>query len=100
MVTYGAMSKKPTELPTALLIFNEIVFEGFWVSKWSDRQPVEKKQTVEDVLRMTREGRFKDIPVQEVRWDWDTKLEDLKTPIQGTLNGFRKGKSVFVFGET
>ena len=100
MVTYGAMSKKPTELPTALLIFKEIVFEGFWVSNWSDRHPVEKKQTVEDVLRMTREGRFKDIPVQEVRWDWETKLEDLKTPIQGTLNGFRKGKSVFVFGET
>lgn len=99
MVTYGAMSKKPTELPTALLIFKEIVFEGFWVSKWSDRHPVEKKQTVEDVLRMTREGRFKDIPVEEVQWDWETKLEDLKEPVQGTLEGFRKGKSVFVFGE-
>jgi trans-2-enoyl-CoA reductase len=100
MVTYGAMSKKPTELPTSLLIFKEIVFEGFWVSKWSDRKPVEKKQTVDDILRMTREGRFKDIPVQEVKWDWETKVEDLKEAIQGTLEGFRKGKSVFVFGES
>ena len=100
MVTYGAMSKKPTELPTALLIFKEIVFEGFWVSKWSDRNPVEKKQTVEDVLRMTREGRFKDIPVEEAAWNWGTKVEELKEPVQGTLEGFRKGKSVFVYGES
>lgn len=100
MVTYGAMSKKPTELPTALLIFKEVVFEGFWVSKWSDRHPVEKKQTVEDVLRMTREGRFKDIPVEEVKWEWETPVGVLKEAVQGTLEGFRKGKSVFVFGET
>lgn len=100
MVTYGAMSKKPTELPTALLIFKEIVFEGFWVSKWSDRNPKEKKQTVEDVLRMTREGRFKDIPVEEVKWNYDTKVEELRDAAQGTLEGYRKGKSVFVYGDT
>ena len=100
MVTYGAMSKQPVMLPTGLLIFQEIVFEGFWVSRWSDRNSTQKKQTVEDVLRMTREGRFKDIPVQEVPWDWDTKAEDLKEAVQGTLEGYRKGKGVFVYGDT
>ena len=100
MVTYGAMSKKPTELPTALLIFKEIVFEGFWVSKWSDRNPIEKKQTVEDVLRLTKEGRFKDIPVDQVKWKYETKVEELKKVVQGTLEGFRKGKGVFVYEET
>jgi trans-2-enoyl-CoA reductase len=100
MVTYGAMSKQPVQLPTGLLIFKEIVFDGFWVSKWSDRNPKEKKQTVEDVLRMTREGRFKDIPVDEVKWEWETKEETLKKAVQGALGGFRKGKGIFVFGET
>jgi len=100
MVTYGAMSKQPLMLPASLLIFKEISFSGFWVSKWSDRHPDQKKQTVEDVLRMTREGKFKDIPVQECKWEWDTNADVLKSAVQGTLGGFRAGKGVLVFGDT
>lgn len=100
MVTYGAMSKQPLMLPASLLIFKEINFNGFWVSKWSDKHPDQKKQTVEDVLRLTRAGKFKDIPVQECLWNRDTDVEVLKAAVQGTLGGFRAGKGVFVFGET
>lgn len=100
MVTYGAMSKQPTMLPTSLLIFKEISFSGFWVSKWSDRNPEQKKQTVEDIFRLTRAGKFKDMPVQECRWDRNTELDVLKQAVEGTLGGFRKGKGVFVFGDT
>ncbi|ETI22843.1 hypothetical protein G647_06920 [Cladophialophora carrionii CBS 160.54] len=99
MVTYGAMSKQPVMLPASLLIFKEINFNGFWVSKWSDRHPDQKKQTVDDVLRLTREGRFKDIPVQECKWGWKTEVDILKAAVQGTLGGFRPGKGVFVFEE-
>lgn len=100
MVTYGAMSKQPTLLPTSLLIFKNLTFSGFWVSRWSDKHPREKMQTVEDVLRMTREGRFKDIPVEVVQWDWNTGEEELRDKVQSTLEGYRKGKGVFVFGDT
>eukprot|EP00775_Hariotina_reticulata_P004731 gene4731-4981_t len=31
-VTYGAMSLQPLSPPTALLIFKDIVFRGFWIS--------------------------------------------------------------------
>ena len=99
LVTYGGMAKQPTMLPTGLLIFKEIGFDGFWVSSWSDKHPTEKKQTVDDVLRMTREGRFKDVPFDEVRWDRDTEVETLREAVQGTLGGFRKGKSIFVYGD-
>lgn len=100
MITYGAMSKRPLELPASLLIFKNINFTGFWVSKWSDRHPDQKKQTVDDILRLTRLGRFKDIPVDECRWDRDTKADTLTAAVSGTLGGFRAGKGVFVFGET
>ncbi|EXJ90938.1 mitochondrial trans-2-enoyl-CoA reductase [Capronia coronata CBS 617.96] len=100
MVTYGAMSKQPIALPASLLIFKDITFNGFWVSKWSDQHPDLKKQTVDDVLRLTREGKFKDIPVQECRWGWKTEVDTLKSAVQGTLGGFRPGKGVFVFEET
>lgn len=100
MVTYGAMSKQPLQLPAGLLIFKNLVFDGFWVSKWSDANTEEKKRTVEEVLQLTREGKFKDMPVQEVPWNWETKKEEVVEAVQGTLEGFRKGKGVFVFGDT
>lgn len=100
MVTYGAMSKQPLTLPASMLIFKNISFHGFWVSKWSDQNPEQKKQTLEDVLRLTRQGKFKDIPVQECPWDRDTEVGLLREAVQGTLGGFRKGKGVFVFGDT
>ncbi|RMD39454.1 hypothetical protein DV735_g5676, partial [Chaetothyriales sp. CBS 134920] len=99
-VTYGAMSKQPLILPASLLIFTDLNFTGFWVSKWSDRHPDLKKQTVDDILRLTRQGKFKDIPVQECVWGWKTPVETLKGAVQGTLSGFRAGKGVFTFEET
>jgi trans-2-enoyl-CoA reductase len=34
LVTYGAMSRQPVRLPNGLLIFQDIRFRGFWVSRW------------------------------------------------------------------
>lgn len=100
VVTYGAMARAPVTVPASLQIFKDISFDGFWVSRWSAKHPEEKEKTVQHVLDLTREGKFKDIPVQEVKWDWDTKQDVLVDAVQGTLDGFRPGKSVFVFGET
>ena len=100
LVTYGGMSKQPLQLPTAALIFKDIKFSGFWVSRWSDAHIDEKKRTVDEILEMTRLGMFKDAPVQELKWDWDTGEGKLKEAIQGTLEGFRPGKGVFVYGDT
>lgn len=100
MVTYGAMSKQPVTLPTGLLIFKNVSFDGFWVSKWSERNPEEKEKCVREILDLTRQGKFKDTPMDEVKWNWDTKQEPLVKAVQGTLEGFRSGKGIFVFGET
>lgn len=100
LVTYGAMSKQPLQLPTGLLIFKDIKFSGFWVSRWSDKHHEEKKRTVDEILEMTRRGQFRDIPVQEMRWEWETEEGTLKEAVQGTLEGFRAGKGVFVYGDT
>lgn len=95
MVTYGAMSKQPVELPSGLLIFKNLAFNGFWVSKWGDRDPDEKQKTVKDVLNMIRAGKFQDIPSQEIKWTPDTEGSELSSAAQGTLGGFRAGKSYF-----
>jgi len=35
-----------------------------------------------------------------LKWEWETKQDGLVDAVQGTLEGYRKGKSVFVFGKT
>lgn len=100
MVTYGAMSKQPVQLPTGLLIFKNISFDGFWVSKWSEQKPEEKDVCVQEILDLMREGKFKDTPMEPLTWNWESKQETLVKAVQGTLEGFRSGKGIFVFGET
>ncbi|KAK2045239.1 zinc-binding dehydrogenase [Colletotrichum somersetense] len=100
MVSYGGMARQPVMLPTGLLIFKDLRFVGFWLSRWNQRDPQGRRFAVDDVLGMIREGRFRDVPVDEVPWNWDTDEKVLKDAVQGALAGFRKGKGVFVFGET
>ena len=100
MVTYGGMSRQPMRLGAGMLIFKDLRFRGFWVSRWSDDNPGEKKKTVEEVLAMYRDGSFKDVPYVEVPWSWETKKEELIDAVQGTLEGYRKGKGVFVYHAT
>lgn len=100
MVTYGGMSRQSFPFPTGPQIFKRLRFEGFWLSEWGRENPAEKRRTVDEILGLMREGKFKEAPLQEVRWDWDTDEKVLKDAVQGTLEGFRSGKGLFVFGDT
>ena len=83
-----------------MLIFKDIHFHGFWVSKWAEKNPEDKMAAVAEVLEMTRKGEFKDMPVDEIKWEWETKGEELISKVKDTLEGYREGKGVFVFGKT
>ncbi|KAG7291706.1 hypothetical protein NEMBOFW57_001725 [Staphylotrichum longicolle] len=100
MVTYGGMSRQSFPFPTGPQIFKRLRFEGFWLSEWGKENPLEKRNTVNEILDLMREGKFKEAPFQEVEWNWDTEEKVLKEAVQGTLQGFRSGKGLFVFGET
>lgn len=100
VVSYGGMARQPVALPVGLLIFKDIRFLGFWLSKWNERDVPGRKHMIDDILNLIRAGKFRDVPFDEVKWDWDTEEETLRKAVQGGLEGFRKGKGVFVFGET
>ena len=100
LVSYGAMAKQPLALPVGLLIFNDVRFVGFWLSRWNQQDPVGRRHMVADILDLMRRAKFRDVPVQEIAWHWDTEESTLRDAAQGGLDGFRKGKAVFVFGDT
>ncbi|MEI6714472.1 MAG: 2-enoyl thioester reductase domain-containing protein [Verrucomicrobiota bacterium] len=37
LVTYGAMARQPLRVPNGLLLFKNISFHGFWVTRWYQR---------------------------------------------------------------
>ena len=46
LVTYGAMSLQPLRIPNGLLIFKDLVFRGFWVSKWYKQATPEQRSAL------------------------------------------------------
>jgi trans-2-enoyl-CoA reductase len=99
IVTYGGMSRKPVTVPTSLLIFKDLHYHGFWLSAWGDSHPGGKKETVESILQLYREGKFKEAPMDEVKWDWDTKADTLIHGVSKIWESHRN-KGIFVFGKT
>jgi trans-2-enoyl-CoA reductase len=100
MVSYGGMGKQPVALPVGLLIFKDVRFVGFWLSKWNEKDVSGRQHMIEDILNLVREGKFRDVPVEEVKWDWNTEETTLRNTVQRGLQGFKKGKGVFIFGDT
>ena len=99
LVTYGGMAREPIRLPTSTLIFKDIGFSGFWLSRWTKQHLEEKTTMVHELMDLMRERKLVRPLVQEVRWDWDTKEEVLKEAAQKILMG-GKAKQVFVLGDT
>jgi len=48
MVTYGGMSRKPVEIPTRLLLFNNIQLKGFWLSRWVEQHTRDEHKAMID----------------------------------------------------
>lgn len=102
VVTYGAMSKTPHAVGAGALIFRDLRYRGFWVSRWGERFPQEKKKAMEWLLGLMAEGKLKTAEVEGVEWgstavDEAGRAQRLAAAVQKTLSGFRGNKNVFVF---
>ena len=59
MVTYGGMSKRPVMIPTGKLIFDDVVYRGFWMTRWNEQASrAEREHMLEEVGTMIRTGRL------------------------------------------
>jgi trans-2-enoyl-CoA reductase len=65
LVTYGAMGRQPLKIPNGLLIFRNLEFKGFWVSRWLQRlSPAEAARTWNSLAALSLQGL--QIPVHRV----------------------------------
>ncbi|CAI2173549.1 5883_t:CDS:2 [Funneliformis geosporum] len=68
-ITYGAMSRQPITIPASLLIFKNIKFLGYWMSKWNQVHSKEERiEMLNEVIGLIRQGKLGDIAHDEVIW--------------------------------
>jgi NADPH:quinone reductase-like Zn-dependent oxidoreductase len=59
LVTYGAMSKEALKIPNGFLIFRDLVFRGFWLTRWlRAASPADRDALFGDVFHLAAAGCF------------------------------------------
>lgn len=57
VVTYGAMGRQPLKIPNGPLIFSDIAWRGFWVTRWyRDSLPSVREALFGELFELVREG--------------------------------------------
>ncbi len=59
LVTYGAMSREALKIPNSFLIFRNLQFRGFWLTRWlRNASALERKNLFSEIFRLAAKGRF------------------------------------------
>jgi trans-2-enoyl-CoA reductase len=59
LVTYGAMSKEALKIPNGFLIFRDLDFRGFWLSRWlREATAADKDAMFGEIFRLAAAGCF------------------------------------------
>jgi len=94
VVTYGAMGRKPLRIPNGLLIFKDIRWRGFWISKWyGEASRGEIGEMLAEVFRLSLSGVIA-VPVERVYG-----LAEVKLALERAACGERSGKILFGGGK-
>lgn len=87
LVTYGAMSREALKIPNAFLIFRDLDFRGFWLTRWlRTAAPKERDEVFAAVFRLAARGCF--LP----RIAAEFPLERVKEAVAQAAAGTPRGK--------
>ena len=95
MVTYGGMSREPVLVPTSSLIFKDLQFRGFWMTRWKEQKgnTPEAHQMINDLFDLIKSGQLK-APQHKL-----VPFENYQSALENALNlqGFAGAKLMFDF---
>ncbi|NUN93239.1 MAG: zinc-binding dehydrogenase [Verrucomicrobiae bacterium] len=90
LVTYGGMSRRPISLGAGPMIFKDLRYRGFWVTRWFQEAPPEKAAAmIEEIAALMRAGKL-EIPVAR-----RFPLGEARAAIALAQAGGRRGKVMF-----
>lgn len=87
IVTYGAMARQPLKIPNSLLIFNDLAWRGFWVTRWYQSATAEQRAALfAELFALTKQGVI-ETPVEAVY-----PLRDIGAALAHAQQAQRAGK--------
>ena len=87
VATFGAMSRQPLKIPTGLLIFKDIRFQGFWVTRWYETATAaERNAMFAELFELAQAGAIR-TPVERVY-----PVESAREALAHASKGGRGGK--------
>jgi len=90
VVTFGAMSKQPLRIPNGLLIFKDLSWRGFWLTRWYQNAGREERDTMfASLVPLLRNGKLKS------KIEKTYPLSEARGAITRALEGKRDGKILF-----
>ncbi|CAO3628676.1 unnamed protein product [Cunninghamella blakesleeana] len=93
-ITYGAMARAPLALPASLLIFKNISFHGFWMTRWTDtHSKAERNIMIHELMDLMDQGKLSEPKWTKVNWEEN----QLKEAVEQGIQGYGTGKQVILF---
>ncbi len=93
MVTYGAMSKEALKIPNGFLIFRDMRFCGFWLTRWlREASDVHRQKMFGEIFRLAAAGSFRP------RIGAEFALENAKEAVAAAMSGSAGGKILLRLG--
>ncbi len=92
MVTYGAMSRKALVVPNGLLIFKDITFAGFWLTRWLKQSTPESRRAMFNELAALAIGGVIKTPIHAVY-----PADDVVEAVMRATESGRSGKVLLDF---
>jgi trans-2-enoyl-CoA reductase len=87
VITFGAMSRQPMKIPTGLLIFKDIQFLGYWMTRWYEKSTeAERRAFYGQLFELARAGAFK-TPIERIY-----PVSEIREAVTHALQGSRGGK--------
>ena len=84
LITVGGMSKEPVVLPTSLLIFNDVVARGFWMTRWyANHSYQDRVKMITDIAGMITSGSLV-LPSRHVV-DLEESLDFIRSKSSGVI---------------
>jgi trans-2-enoyl-CoA reductase len=92
IVTYGAMARRPLRIPNGLLIFKDIAWRGFWVTRWYQQaSPAARANLLTELIDLLKAGVLHS-PIESIY-----SLEAAAEALAHASRGGRRGKILFGF---
>lgn len=93
MVTYGAMSKEALKIPNGYLIFRDLRFCGFWLTRWlREEGEAQRGEMYAEIFRLAAAGCF------QSRAGAEFVLENVREAVASAVSGSTGGKILLRLG--